>query len=54
MAKNETIKMSFLGFKFECTNPTVNAIIILGLVLTFLGLVFAFLPRLSTYQLMSG
>lgn len=52
--KNENIKISFLGMKFECTNPTRKAIIILILLLTFFVVLVVLLreptkkPRLSS------
>lgn len=54
MRKNENIKVSFLGMKFECTNPTVKAIVILILLLTFFMVLVAFLPKLSLIRLFSG
>ncbi len=47
MAKNETIKISFLGMKFECTNPTSKAIIILVLLLIFFVVLVVLLPELA-------
>jgi hypothetical protein len=44
MAKNENIKISFLGMKFECTNPTGKAIIILLLLLIFFVVLVVLLP----------
>ena len=32
----EQIEISFLGFRFKCSNPSTNAIIILVLLLIFL------------------
>lgn len=54
MEKEEKIKISFLGMKFECTNPTKQAIIILSLLLTFFVVLVAFLPKFSIVRLLSG
>jgi hydrogenase maturation factor len=54
MQKNENIKISFLGIKFECTNPTTKTIILTVLLLTFFAVVVASLPKLSLVRLLSG
>jgi Mg2+ and Co2+ transporter CorA len=46
MAKDENIKISFWGMKFECTNPTSKAIIILILILIFFVALVVLLPNL--------
>lgn len=46
MAKDENMKMSFLGMKFECTNPTTKTIIILVLLLIFLVALVVLMPQL--------
>lgn len=44
MKRNEFIKISFLGLKLECTNPTATAIIMLLLLLTFFVVLVVLLP----------
>jgi hypothetical protein len=45
MQKNENIKISFFGMKFECTNPTRKTIILTVLFLIFFVVIIAFLPK---------
>jgi hypothetical protein len=55
MAKNENIKISFLGMKFECTNPTTKAIVILVLLLIFFVVLVLLIPELAlSRRLFSG
>lgn len=54
MPKNENIKISFLGMKFECTNPTTKAIIILLMLLIFFVVLVVSLPKLTLVWLLSG
>ncbi len=54
MQKKEIIKISFLGMKFECTDPTGKTIILVILFLTFFAAMVAFLPKLSLVRLLSG
>jgi len=54
MAKNENIKISFLGMKLECTNPTIKAIIILLMLLTFFVALVVLLPKFTLVRLLSG
>jgi len=54
MAKNENIRISFLGMKFECTNPSPMAIIILVLLLTFFVALVVLLPKFTLVRLLSG
>jgi hypothetical protein len=54
MAKNENIKISFLGMKFECTNPTTKAIIILLMLLIFFAVLVVLLPKLALVRWFSG
>jgi hypothetical protein len=52
--ENENIKISFLGMKFECTNPTSKAIIIISLVLIFFVVLVLLLPKLTLVKWFSG
>ena len=54
MAKNENIKISFLGMKFECTEPSTKSIIIISLLLIFFVVLVILLPKLSIIKLLSG
>jgi hypothetical protein len=54
MAKDENIKISFLGIKFECTNPTMKAIMIVVLFLVFFVALVVLLPALSVIKPLSG
>lgn len=45
MAKNENIKISFLGMKFESANPTITTIIILVIILIFFVALVVLLPK---------
>jgi len=53
MAKDENVKISFLGLRFECTNPTIKAIIILVLLLIFFVVLVALLPGATVVKLLS-
>lgn len=54
MAKNENIKINFLGMKFEFSNPTTKAIIILLLLLIFFVVLVVLLPGSLLVRLFSG
>jgi hypothetical protein len=51
MEKDENMKISFLGMKFECTNPTIKAIVILVLLLIFFVVLVVLLPQLPINRL---
>lgn len=54
MRKNENIKISFLGMKVECTNPTAMALVIILLLLIFFVVVVVLVPGLAVTKLLSG
>lgn len=51
-SKDEVIKVSFIGLKFECKNPTSKAIIILVLLLTFFMVFLRLLPKIVLLRLL--
>jgi len=51
---NENVKISFLGLKFESTNPTAKAIIILVLLLIFFVVMVNLLPGAAIIKSLSG
>ena len=54
MDREENIKVSFLGMKVECTNPTSKAIIILILLLIFFVALVVLLPGTAVIKMLSG
>ena len=50
----EQIEISFLGFKFKCSNPTSKAIIILVMLLIFFVVLVVLLPNLALVRWFSG
>lgn len=52
--KDEQIEISFLGFKFKCSNPTSKALIILMMLLIFFVVLVRLLPNLSLIRWFSG
>lgn len=52
--KDEEIEISFLGFRFKCSNPTSKAIIILVMLLIFFVALVALLPNLALVRWFSG
>lgn len=50
----ENIEISFIGFKFKCSNPTSKAIIILVILLVFFVVVGVLIPRITVLRILSG
>ncbi len=44
---NENVKMKFLGFDFECSNPSTRTVIIVALLLIFFVVLVVCLPKLA-------
>ena len=51
-SKNEQVKISFLGMKVECSNPTYRTMIIIILLLIFFVVLVLCLPKLALYKAM--
>jgi len=52
--KDEQIEISFLSFKFKCSNPTSKALIILMMLLIFFVVLVLLLPKLGLIRWFSG
>jgi hypothetical protein len=52
--KDEQIEISFLGFRFKCSNPTSKALIILMMLLIFFVVLVQLLPKLGLIRWFSG
>jgi hypothetical protein len=52
--KEEQIEISFLGFKFKCSNPTSKALIILMMLLIFFVVLVLLAPKLNLIKWFSG
>jgi hypothetical protein len=52
--KEEQIEISFLGFKFKCSNPTSKALIILMMLLIFFVVLVLLAPQLNLIKWFSG
>jgi hypothetical protein len=50
----ENIEVSFLGFRFKCSNPSSKAIIILVMLLIFFAVLVTLLPPVTVVRWLSG